>query len=223
MNTMRCEQCGRFVDGKPCPFCQSTRVRPLNPGETPSDPLETLAGQSIAPGEPRPTVAPAIQPSKAEPATQDEPRPLVAPPLKPAEETPRRETPLPFRRDVEVEPVRRERPRPVATPADQTAPASTPAAKAPEIRNLAEFEALLNIEKFESIVICGLGNSGKSEIANGFTRANMAFRQKATISTMRASSGMAYSLGGTAPGEVWFEILNTRRKLVFLERIPSFR
>jgi GTP-binding protein EngB required for normal cell division len=222
MNTMRCEQCGRFVDGKPCPFCQSTRVRPLNPGEQPWDPLDTQETEPGVPVMPRLTDAPSIQPAKAEPA--DEPRPVVAPSLKSAEETPRRETPLPFRRDVEVEPVRRERPRPVPAQSDQAppAPAPVPAAKAPEIRNLAEFEALLTAEKFESIVICGLGNSGKSEIASGFTRANMAFRQKATISTMRASSGVAYSLGGTAPGEVWFEILNTRRKLVFLDPSGEF-
>ena len=30
---MKCEQCGRLVDDKPCPFCQSTRVRELRPGE----------------------------------------------------------------------------------------------------------------------------------------------------------------------------------------------
>jgi hypothetical protein len=192
----------RAVRGRqPCPFCQSTRVRPLNPGETPSDPVDTQVAEAGVPVMPTLTVAPAIQP-----ATPDDPRTVVAPP--------------PRLDDVDVEPVRR--PRPVPAPADQAPPAPAPTAKAAEIRNLAEFEALLTAEKFESIVICGLGNSGKSEIASGFTRANTAFRQRATISTVRGSSGVPYALGGTAPGEVWFQILNTARKLVFLDPSGEF-
>ena len=223
---MRCEQCGRFVDGKPCPFCQSTRVRPLNPGETPSSPLETPAPEPPLPPEPRVVLVPALPPPKAIQDAPADPRPIVSSVSAPAAEPPRQATsPMaPGPDDVQLEPRSRERVRSVAPASDQnqTPLARTPAAKAPEVRNLAEFEALLTVEKFESIVICGLGNSGKSEIASGFTRANTAFRQRSTISTTRASSGVAYSLGGTAPGEVWFEILNTARKLVFLDPSGEF-
>jgi GTP-binding protein EngB required for normal cell division len=167
--------------------------------------------------------------STAEPVPPAELRPIatpVPPPLKPVEanDDANPVPPLPLlREEAEVGPPQRERSRPAITQPDGAPqPPAPPVAKAPEIRNLAEFEALLTVEKFESIVICGLGKSGKSEIANGFTRANVAFRQRATVSTTRASSGGAYSLGGTAPDEVWFEILNTRRKLVFLDPSGEF-
>jgi hypothetical protein len=227
MNAMRCEQCGRFVDGKPCPFCQSTRVRPVKPGETLSTPLETPTADQA---EPRLVIVPALPPARAEAPTPPEPRLVAVPPLPPSKpadgaahvEPPRiaPATPPMLRDAVDVEPPRRERPRPVPPPPVMAPPA--PASKTAEIPNLSEFEALLTVEKFEAIVICGLGNSGKSEIASGFTRANTAFRQRATVSTPRGSSGVPYKLGGTAPGEVWFEILNSPRKLVFLDPSGEF-
>jgi GTP-binding protein EngB required for normal cell division len=80
----------------------------------------------------------------------------------------------------------------------------------------------LTVEGFKAIVICGQSKSGKSEIASGFTRANSAFRQKATVVTLHGSSGVPYLLGGTAPGEVWYQPLNTRRKLAFLDPSGEF-
>jgi len=97
-----------------------------------------------------------------------------------------------------------------------------PEVKQKEIRGLAEFEALLTIEHFNSVIVCGLGHSGKSEIAAGFTRANTYFRGRSQNTNLRAMSGKMYTLGGTGAGEVWFQIVNTRRKLVFLDPAGEF-
>lgn len=86
---------------------------------------------------------------------------------------------------------------------------------------LEEFDALLR-SGFQAVVICGPARSGKSEIATGFTRANTVFRGRSQVSTSRTSSGTLYVAGGTNPGEVWFEIANTPRKLVFLDPSGEF-
>jgi hypothetical protein len=224
MNTMRCEQCGRFVDGKPCPFCQSTRVRPVKPGETPSSPLDSSSAEPAQQSATLQTVKP-FEEKKAEPPRS--PRPVeerkVDPPRGTALALP------PLDNVVDDEPVTAlDRPRSAPLPTRDTPPspsAAVPpprAAKPAEIRNLAEFEAMLTVEGFQAIVICGLGKSGKSEIASGFTRANSAFRLKATVGTMPGSSDVPYALGGTAPGEVWFQPLNTPRKLAFLDPSGEF-
>ena len=169
MNSFRCDNCGRFVDEVPCPFCQSTRVRPLRVGEAP----------------PEADVAPAEPPPPAEPEKQS-PEPEEPPPP----------PPLPV----------------------QTAPAR-PAAK--KVIGLDEFDAILKAG-FKAIVICGMSQSGKSEIATGFTRANTAFRRRAQVSIAGAQSGTLYAAAGTAPDNVWFEIVNTRRKRVFLDPSGEF-
>lgn len=237
MNTMRCEQCGRFVDGKPCPFCQSTRVRPLRPGETPTSPLETKSGEvpppasppasPVAPPTPRPRAFPALPPAKSEekkaepvrPArAAEENRPEPSRPVRSAEE---RVEPLPGmapppspRADAidDQRPSVRARVRPSARP-DVPAP---PQPVSPEVQDLEKFEAQLK-EGFKAIVICGRGHSGKSEITSGFTRANTVFRGRAIVSTTRARSGNLYTVAGTGHNTVWFEVMNTRRKLVFLD------
>ncbi len=242
MNTMRCEQCGRFVDGKPCPFCQSTRVRPLREGETPTSPLEAPPAGPAAgpapvpetPAPPRPRIVPPLPAAKAEekraepvraPQAAEEKRPEPPRPVKVPEER-RVEPPrgtgltLPPREDAlaDQQQPSRDRIRPVSPPAVEP---TTPS-RFSRIRNLEEFETLLTAEGFEALVICGQGNSGKSEIAGGFTRANSVFRRRAMVGTLQTRSGVPYLLAGTAPGEVWYQPLNTRRKLVFLDPSGEF-
>src|SRR5258706_15174522 len=106
MNTMRCEQCGRLVDGKPCPFCQSTRVRPLRPGETTTSPLETASTDAppvpAVPATPRPRAVPELPPAKSDGERNAEP----GRPARTAEER-RPEPPRPVKaEEKKVEPPR---------------------------------------------------------------------------------------------------------------------
>jgi hypothetical protein len=203
---MKCEQCGRLVDDKPCPYCQSTRVRPLNPGEETEN---TSAASAATPPPPRP-----------EKIYDPPPRPPRKP-AAPGVESPR--TPPPPRETPSAASGERSRgPEPVPErPAAAPRPVA-PEPKGKEIRGLAEFEALLNVEHFSSVVVCGMSGSGKSEITSGFTRANTYFRGRAQSSMLRSTSGKMYTLGGTVPDEVWFQTINTRRKLVFLDPSGEF-
>ncbi len=72
----------------------------------------------------------------------------------------------------------------------------------------------------KAIVVCGGAQSGKSEIAAGFIRANNVFRGKAQNLTLRASLRTEYSLGGTAPGEVWYQVIDDKR--TFLDPSGEF-
>ena len=195
MNKFKCDSCGRFVDEVPCPFCQSTRVRPLRPGEV--QPGESAGAVTpIAPAPvPQPVERPAAPDVEARPTP---PPPLPAPPPPPREET-----------------------RPAAPPAPPSPVPQPPQAARKQVAGLDEFEALLKTG-YEAIVICGMGGSGKSEIVTGFTRANTVFRQRAQVSTAGAQTGTLYAAGGTAPDSVWFEVANTRRKRVFLDPSGEF-
>ena len=214
---MKCEQCGRLVDHKPCPFCQSTRVRELRPGEavtaeahpTPSSPIVTPAPRAHK-------VFEAPGPARTETARRPPAPPRIVEPVK-TPPSPRKEQPAPPREErwtaaeATASTVREPIPRPPA-----------PEVKQKEIRNLSEFEALLNVKHFSSVILCGMSNSGKSEIASGFTRANTYFRGRSQTSTLRSTSGKMYSLGGTLPDEVWFQPINARRRLVFLDPSGEF-
>jgi hypothetical protein len=211
---MKCDQCGRLVDDKPCPFCQSTRVRELKPGEE-----GYVAVPAPAPAQPPPPPPPRekiFEPPRRQSVTAPKPPP-------PRAERPRTPPPPPKTAPADGEgavwgtPPTTPRPE----PAPQR-PAAAPDSKAREIRGLAEFEALLNVEHFSSVIVCGMGKSGKSEIASGFTRANTFFRGRTQTMTLRSMSGQMYSLGGTAPREVWFQPINTGRKLVFLDPSGEF-
>jgi hypothetical protein len=214
---MKCEQCGRLVDDKPCPFCQSTRVRELRPGEA--------VTAEARPASPAPIITPPPRAHKVfeppAPATPEPPRKQPPPPriveTVKTPPSPRKEQPSPPREEqwtvaeATANTVREPIPRPPA-----------PEVKQKEIRGLAEFEALLNVEHFKSVIVCGRSQSGKSEITSGFTRANTIFRGRAQSSTLRSTSDKMYSLGGTVPDEVWFQPINTRKKLVFLDPSGEF-
>src|SRR5258706_366077 len=130
MNTMRCEQCGRFVDGKPCPFCQSTRVRPLNPGEKPSDPVDAAKPEEAKQTERK---RPAIKfpgqvagEEKREARGETRPEP---PPRQP--EPPPRQTPPPPRQSSPPPRQAETPPRQAEPPPRQPEPPPRPSAPAP--------------------------------------------------------------------------------------------
>jgi len=201
---MKCEQCGRLVDDKPCPFCQSTRVRPLKPGEEGYDART-------------PPASPRAEKVFEPPLQRPEP-----PPKPPAPRAERPRTPPPPKAAPSADAGERWATPSTQTPEPASSRSTAPESKAREIRGLAEFEALLNVEHFNSVIVCGLGNSGKSEIAAGFTRANAYFRGRSQNTNLRAMSAKMYTLGSTGVGEVWFQTINTRRKLVFLDPSGEF-
>ncbi len=183
MNNFKCDNCSRFVDEVPCPFCQSTRVRPLRPGEAPPEEGFVIVTPPVSAPPPPEPEAPPPSPPPPPPPSQEPPQPAA--------------------------------PR----PAPPQPPPTQPARK--QVVGLEEFDALLKAG-FKAIVICGTGGSGKSEIATGFTRANTVFRGRAQVSIAGAQSGTLYAAAGTAPGHVWFEVANTRRKRVFLDPSGEF-
>ena len=182
MNRFKCESCGSFVDEKPCPVCQSSRVRPLRADEQP-DAVDNMIASEAA--------------KIAVPKAWDAETELEQPqPAQAAEES--------------WFPKREQAPQP-----------PQPSDIEKKIVGLDEFEALL-AQGFRAVVVCGASKSGKSEITTGFTRANGVFRGRTQVSTTVGNSGVLYTIGGTTSGNVWFEIVNTRRKLVFLDPSGEF-
>ncbi len=92
-------------------------------------------------------------------------------------------------------------------------------APAKNIVGLEGFHALLD-RQMEAVIICGKAQSGKSEIAAGFTRANSVYRGKAQFNQLRATLRTDFSLGGTNPDEVWYQIIDEKR--VFLDPSGEF-
>lgn len=107
-------------------------------------------------------------------------------------------------------------PRPsrvVSEPSPDPEPAKT------QIAGLAEFQSLLG-RGFQSIVICGLPGTGKSEIVNAFTKANTIYRGRAQFSMLRATLRTERALGGTVKNEIWYQVADDRH--VFLDPSGEF-
>lgn len=119
----------------------------------------------------------------------------------------------PQQRAEEPQPAPRARPSPAARPQ----PAATPPTA---IAGLVEFEALIKQRKMSAVVICGDSQTGKSEIAAGFTRARAVYRGKSQILTLRAPNRDQHSLGGTVEGEVWYQVVDDKH--VFLDPSGEF-
>ena len=111
------------------------------------------------------------------------------------------------------------RPAPVALPPAQ--PQAEPPRVAPrEIVGLTEFKHILD-EGFKAVVICGLPQTGKSQIVNAFTKANTIYRGRAQFDMQRATlRNEAGALGGTLKGEVWYQVASDRH--VFLDPSGEF-
>ncbi|HEX2121266.1 MAG TPA: hypothetical protein VHL59_06450 [Thermoanaerobaculia bacterium] len=109
-------------------------------------------------------------------------------------------------------------------PAPAPIPPPTPAPEAPrvaprEIVGLAEFRHILD-QGFQSIVICGGGGTGKSQIVNAFTKANTIYRGRAQFDMLRATLRSGDVLGATLKGEVWYQVASDRH--VFLDPSGEF-
>ena len=87
--------------------------------------------------------------------------------------------------------------------------------------NLDSFEKLLQ-KGVKAVVICGGSQVGKSQIAHGFTEARKIYRGRTTPLTLGMQAGVRYdvALGGTAPGSVWYQIIDRRR--AFLDPSGEF-
>jgi hypothetical protein len=70
---------------------------------------------------------------------------------------------------------------------------------------------------YEAVVVCGPSASGKSELVRGFTRANAIVRGRAQL-----PAGTLGPLGGTPPGEVWFQPIDGAKKRVFVDPAGEF-
>lgn len=114
-----------------------------------------------------------------------------------------------------------ERPNPEPRPREPQ-PQPQPQAQAPaesDVVGLEEFHALLD-RGTKAVIICGDGNSGKSEIAHGYIRANNVYRGRAQNLTLRATLRTDDALGATNPTEVWYQVIDDSR--AFLDPSGEF-
>jgi GTP-binding protein EngB required for normal cell division len=119
-------------------------------------------------------------------------------------------TPVATEPQPKAEPLQPFRPRPTPKPAP-AAPPPQPAEPTPEkIRGLREFEALLD-RKMKAVIICGDSGTGKSEIVFGFLRALNIHRGEAQIMNLRAPDRKPGVLSGTAPDEIWHQVVDDKR------------
>jgi len=187
MASYKCDACNEFRDDPICEKCgRETREIP---------PLEKAAARIARDNAPTPVPPPpALRVQKAAPARSAAPTPVVTEPPKAKPEPPR----PPFR------------PKPAAQSAP-AAPPLQPAEPTPEkIRGLREFEALLD-RKMKAVVICGDSGTGKSEIVFGFLRALNIHRGEAQIMNLRAPDRKPGVLAGTAPDEIWYQVIDNKR------------
>ena len=98
-------------------------------------------------------------------------------------------------------------------------PAAPVAASTADIVGLDEFHALLD-RGTKAVVICGEAQSGKSEIAFGYIRANDVYRGKAQNLTLRATLRTDDALGATNPQEIWYQVIDDKR--AFLDPSGEF-
>jgi GTP-binding protein EngB required for normal cell division len=133
--------------------------------------------------------------------------PAVAPP-----EVTELETPLPPR-------PARVRPQRIAEPVADAAPEPAAAQQRPQIAGLPEFQSLLQ-QGLQAVVICGLPNTGKSQIVNAFTKANTIYRGRAQFAMQRATLRTEDALGATVKQEVWYQVADDRH--VFLDPSGEF-
>ncbi|HYI11833.1 MAG TPA: hypothetical protein VEK57_22445 [Thermoanaerobaculia bacterium] len=84
---------------------------------------------------------------------------------------------------------------------------------------MAEFRSILG-QGFQAVVICGLPQTGKSQIVNAFTKANTIYRGRSQFDMQRATLRTGDALGGTLKGEVWYQVASDKH--VFLDPSGEF-
>ncbi len=118
---------------------------------------------------------------------------------------------------LEAVPVAAAPPRPITVATDVPAPARV-------VVGLSQLTAIFE-QGLKAIVVGGATASGKSELIAGYQRADSRLRGRAHMLMSRSYD----RLGGTAPGEVWYQVAGRRRVFVdpageFFTRIsPLFR
>ena len=112
-----------------------------------------------------------------------------------------------------------EHPDPEPRPREPQPQAPAPAPVASDVVGLDEFHAMLD-RGTKSVIICGDADSGKSEIAHGYIRANNVYRGRAQNLTLRATHRTDVSLGATNPTEIWYQVIDDNR--VFLDPSGEF-
>jgi hypothetical protein len=113
-------------------------------------------------------------------------------------------------------------PPPAPMPAAPTAPPAphhSQAVPSSTIIGLDEFHAMLD-RNTQAVIICGAAQSGKSEIAAGYIRANTLYRGIAQNLTLRAVLRTEFALGATNPDEVWYQVIDDKR--AFLDPSGEF-
>lgn len=199
-----CASCEKVVNETPCPFCQSSVGGPPTGGKPLTAPLSDITRKHASDISSRP-----VEP----------PRPkLVASP--PPKTTPPKETPKPTSSTQPRKP-------PLVTVPREEPPRGGPPNSPPtatetiNVAGLSAFKELLE-HGYRAIVICGRAKSGKSEIVDGFRRANIAFRGKINVRGKKSDQASLITVAGTEQGEVWYEVPNTDRHIVFLDPSGEF-
>jgi GTP-binding protein EngB required for normal cell division len=206
-------QCGETGETPTCLNCGAVQLRKLDNNERPADPVKAQIEE---------TTAALVERRATRSQAEAVPRLTPALPLKEAKRPPTTPPPSSTQRSASTPP-----PPP---PSSGAAGAVEAPAPAPKVVNLDDFEKLLK-KGVKAVVICGGSNTGKSEIAHGFTRARKRYRGRATALTLGMQAGVRYdiALGGTEPGTVWYQLIDGRRAFLdpsgeFFQRFsPTYR
>lgn len=204
MATYQCERCGRYFNEPWCDKDQRELTKQVDPASLP-------IGEVVAAIE-RNAAELGVVPTARQPEAE---RPGAPPP--PPREQPRPASPPPQQQQP---PPPRAQPRPApAAQAQPQAQAEPPRVAPREITGLTEFKHII-AEGFKAVVICGLPQTGKSQIVNAFTKANTIYRGRAQFDMQRATLRSEDALGGTLEGEVWYQVASDRH--VFLDPSGEF-
>jgi hypothetical protein len=208
VTVFKCESCGQLWPEAWCEKDQIPLTVEVPDGQPPRDGMAAAIARSTA------QLNPAAAPAKAPAARQPQAAPQAAPAARPVE-APASPQAAPSARSAQT-PASRSTPVPESPP---PSPADEPAQASKSIIGLDQFEGMLRAGR-EAIIICGTGQSGKSEIANAFVKATAIYRGHAEVRTLRSRSKKQYVLGGTNPDEVWFQPAGDRH--VFLDPSGEF-
>lgn len=221
MAMFKCESCGRFYPEPWCDKDQRSLSTVVPDADIPRDAMAEAIARNTAQLGPAP--ARTTIPQKAKPQAGPRPAPAAAPKAAPAAgPKPAQSTPSPqpaAARDPGPRPAPSA--RPAASQTQETADEAEviPQSQVKKIVGLDQFVGMLNSGR-KAIVICGTGQSGKSEIANAFIRAMAVYRGRSEVRTLRTQSTNPYVLGGTNPDEVWFQPAGEHH--VFLDPYGEF-
>lgn len=200
----RCDSCNADRTDVVCPVCGSD-TRKIDSATAAIEGLAATVSRGVSLAEP---------PSRT--SSREERNVIAHPSAVRATEPRPKPNPAP---EPDASTASRRAPVPPPPPAPSAPPAPPVAETFGDIRGLDEFHALLD-RGVRSIIVCGDGQTGKSELAAGFIRANNIYRGRAQNLTLRATLRTDYVLGATNADEVWYQIVDD--KLAFLDPSGEF-